>query len=252
MIGIYKITNLINGQSYIGQSVDILKRWTREKTSAFNPSDASYEYPLSRALRKYGIENFSFEILEEISQDKLNERERYWISHFNTFYNGYNQTLGGDSPITKPKEHIIGIINDLECTDMYHREIAEKWHISTEMVQGINTGRYWFQENKTYPLQTKHKKGAQHRVSGLVAKEQNYCLQCQAPISAKATLCVKCASQKARKVTRPEATELYDYLISIKGNFSEASRHFGVSDNAIRKWCRAYGIPHTSAEYKII
>jgi hypothetical protein len=35
---------------------------------------------------------------------------------------------------------------------MLHREIAEKWNISIEMVQGINTGRYWYQENKNYPL----------------------------------------------------------------------------------------------------
>ena len=50
------------------------------------------------------------------------------------------------------KEKIIGVINDLLNTNMLHREIAEKWNISTEMVQGINTGRYWYQENKNYPL----------------------------------------------------------------------------------------------------
>jgi hypothetical protein len=89
---------------------------------------------LSRAIRKYGIDNFSFNIIEECKQNQLNERERYWIAYYNTFYDGYNQTLGGDTVISKPKEKIIGIINDLETTDMYHQEIADKWNISIEMV----------------------------------------------------------------------------------------------------------------------
>ena len=49
------------------------------------------------------------------------------------------------------------IFNDLKTTDMYHREIAEKWNISQEMVQGINTGRYWHIDSEDYPLQKMHK-----------------------------------------------------------------------------------------------
>lgn len=251
MIGIYKIENLINGNKYIGQSNNITKRWNAEKRTAFNEQDPRYEYPLSRALRKYGIENFSFEIIEECPEEKLNERERYWVAFYDTFYNGYNQTLGGDSPKVQPKEKIIGIIHDLETTDMYHREIAEKWQISQEMVQGINTGRYWFQENKTYPLQTQHKKKSHHIIGQqIIDKKHYYCAECGTEITSKATLCVSCAQKKSRKVNRPEAKELFEYLVSIKGNFSQASRHFGVSDNAIRKWCKSYNIPSKSSDYK--
>lgn len=251
MIGIYKIENLINGNKYIGQSNNITKRWNAEKRTAFNEKDPGYEYPLSRALRKYGIENFSFEIIEECPEEKLNERERYWVAFYDTFFNGYNQTLGGDSPKVQPKEKIIGIIHDLETTDMYHREIAEKWQISQEMVQGINTGRYWFQENKTYPLQTQHKKKSHHIIGQqIIDKKHYYCAECGTEITSKATLCVSCAQKKSRKVNRPEAKELFEYLISIKGNFSQASRHFGVSDNAIRKWCKSYNIPSKSSDYK--
>lgn len=254
MIGIYKITNLQNGQSYIGQSIRIEQRWADEKRRAFVESDKAYNYPLSRAFRKYGIDNFSFEIIEECQPSQLDEREKYWIAYYNTFYNGYNQTLGGDNPITKPKDSIIGIINDLETTDMYHKEIASKWNISVEMVQGINTGRYWYQENKTYPLQTKHKSNSQHKSSNRTAldKKEYFCAKCHGPITAKAELCVACARLQSRKVERPTATDLYNYLIEIKGNFSAASRFYGVSDNAIRKWCKSYGIPASSTEYKKI
>ena len=151
----------------------------------------------------------------------------------------------------KPKEHIIGIISDLENTDMYHKEIAEKWQVSTEMVQGINTGRYWFQETKNYPLQTKHKSHSQHKINDQSIKQKYFCKNCQKEISSKkATYCIECSKIASRKVERPSKEELWEYLILIKGNFSEASRHFGVSDNAIRKWCKNYKIPYKSKDYK--
>jgi hypothetical protein len=61
---------------------------------------------------------------------------------------------------------------------------------------------------------------------------------------------VECAKLLSRKVERPSAEELFNYLKSINGNFLEASRHFGVSDNAIRKWCKNYNIPSRSSDYK--
>lgn len=250
MVGIYKIENLITGKKYIGQSIHIEKRWNDEKRRAFQEATPEYTYPLSQAFRKYGLDSFTFEVIEECSVQELNARERYWIAYYNSFYDGYNQTLGGDSPISKPKPVIIGIINDLETTDMYHSEIAKKWDISQEMVQGINTGRYWFQETKSYPLQKKHKGKSRHIEQGVVQYREYFCAKCGAPITAKATLCVSCAKVASRKVERPEALALYNYLCSIQGNFSEASRYYGVSDNAIRKWCRAYGIPHKSSDYK--
>ena len=142
MTGIYKITNLINGHAYVGQAKDIERRWTQEKNASKNQSNPGYNYPLMKAFRKYGIENFNFEIVEECDINDLNNREIYWIEFYDTFFNGYNQTFGGDTTSQQPKEKIIGVINDLLNTNMLHREIAEKWNISTEMVQGINTGRY--------------------------------------------------------------------------------------------------------------
>ena len=99
MIGIYKIKNLINGKVYIGQSQNISQRWVAHRSRPFNSNAIQYDCPLYRAIRKYGFDNFSFEVLEETTKDKLNEREIYWIAKFNSndsIY-GYNLTSGGEA-----------------------------------------------------------------------------------------------------------------------------------------------------------
>ena len=64
MIGIYKITNKINGHCYIGQSIDIQRRWACHKNSAIREKSSSHNYPLQKAMRKYGIDNFELEIYQ--------------------------------------------------------------------------------------------------------------------------------------------------------------------------------------------
>jgi len=88
MIGIYRIRNLINGKCYIGQSVNIERRWYEHKL--LNRDDRCRV--LKRALRKYGLDNFYFEIIEVCEVGKLNELEIFWIAKINP---EYNQTLGG-------------------------------------------------------------------------------------------------------------------------------------------------------------
>ena len=65
MVGIYKITNNINGHSYIGLSTNLEDRWKYHLTP-YNQERESYK-TLYKAFKKYGVENFSFEILEECS-----------------------------------------------------------------------------------------------------------------------------------------------------------------------------------------
>lgn len=249
MIGIYKIENLINHKCYVGQSVNIERRWKDECRYAFNADSASYEYPLSRALRKYGVNNFSFTVLEECLKEQLNERERYWIHTYDSFYHGYNQTLGGDAKcvLTSKKEEIIKAINLLKTTDLYHREIAEQCGISIEMVQGMNTGRYWFSPYEDYPLQKQHKA---HVSTFGVTKW--YCEDCGCEISKGATYCRECYKKRSHKVNHPSKEELYNFLVKNRGNFSLAGRTYGVSDNAVRKWCDSYGISRSSGFYKNI
>ena len=244
LIGIYKIENLINHKIYIGQSVNIERRWNDEKRLAFDKTSLSYNYPISCALRKYGIENFLFEVLEECTKEQLNKQERYWIQYYDSFFNGYNQTLGGDSPILVQKEQIIGVITDLKNTDLYHKEIAQRWNISQEMVQGINTGRYWHQDNEDYPLQKKHK-GYSRR--GL--KSQNwYCKKCGKKISKGANYCKECWDIEQRKVNRPSREELKKLIRTIP--FTRIGKQFNVSDNTIRKWCISENLPSKIKDIK--
>ena len=88
VIGIYKITNKINGNCYIGQSVDIKTRWRKHKEYSLNKTSKAYEYPLMRAFRKHGVENFSFDIVERLSSNKkLLELEIKWYKMLNPEYN---------------------------------------------------------------------------------------------------------------------------------------------------------------------
>ena len=91
MIGVYKITNLVNGKVYIGQSKDVEKRLYEHRICSTNVH-------LRRAIKQYGVDNFSFELLEELSIEHLNERERFWIASLKaTDPNfGYNLSSGGE------------------------------------------------------------------------------------------------------------------------------------------------------------
>lgn len=101
--GIYRYTNLINGKRYIGQSINIEKRYGAHLWFAENKSDSELPY-FERAIKKYGIDNFRFEILEFCTPDELNDLETYWIDYYqtccvSTTYDGYgyNLTTGGGS-----------------------------------------------------------------------------------------------------------------------------------------------------------
>jgi len=92
--GIYGILNTVNGKWYIGQSVDVRKRWRshrRELSMGIHPNAH-----LQSAFSHYGECAFSFEILEECAVADLNDREIVWIKEKGSYHNGYNLTTGGD------------------------------------------------------------------------------------------------------------------------------------------------------------
>lgn len=97
MIGIYKITNKLNNHSYIGLSTKLEERWKYHQ-SPYNQQRESYK-SLYKAFEKYGIENFTFEILEECSIQELGEKEKYYIAKYDTYKNGYNMTTGGEDNV---------------------------------------------------------------------------------------------------------------------------------------------------------
>jgi group I intron endonuclease len=99
--GIYKITNLVNNKVYIGKSVNILERW-QEHLRKVKFNAGAY---LHKAMRHYGKDNFILEIVEEVSRDKLNSKEIFYIDKYDSYYEsgrGYNLTHGGDGGAMSP------------------------------------------------------------------------------------------------------------------------------------------------------
>lgn len=176
IIGIYKIVNKINSKIYVGQSIDIYDRWQQHRYKANNPKEKGFNQLIHQAMRKYGDDNFTFEIIEQCSQNLLDEREKFWIAKLNTLApNGYNILQGG-------------------------------------------------QQNREAHIWT--------------------CEICGCRISKGAKRCIK---HTQAPTNRPEPLELAR-IIREQGGFEQAGRYFGVSGNAIRKWCKTFNIPHTTKE----
>ena len=119
--GIYKITNLKNNKGYIGQSTDIKTRWKNHKLELKN--NAHRNSHLQNAFNKYGEEAFEFRILEETTEENLDDAEEYWINYFNSTNpeKGYNLRYGGNS--SKHREDIqeqMNLIRELRTQEAHY------------------------------------------------------------------------------------------------------------------------------------
>ena len=161
---IYKITNKINGKSYIGKTNDIVRRW---KEHRYGHGGTSI---LSKAFAKYGLDNFEFSIIcehdyhtKEEMNKKLSELEVYYIGVYNTFKKGYNATIGGDGisfyshsqeTIEKIKESNRG----KKASEAKKQKISAAklgQHHSSETKEKISSayGYIWrYKKEKDYPL----------------------------------------------------------------------------------------------------
>ena len=152
MCGIYKIQNLINGKIYIGQSVDIQYRFKNHKSESFNPKSNAYDTAIHRAIRKYGVDNFSFDIIEECDQEKLREREIYWIDYYQSFGNGYNLTSGGEGVPTVNIKHVQKLWDD----GLAVKEIAQNINCQQHTVIRI------LESYEKYDKQESYKRGREN------------------------------------------------------------------------------------------
>lgn len=99
--GIYLISNLINNKVYVGQSINIEKRWTQHKRELRNSIHENKK--LQNAWNKYGEENFEFSIACECEEKQLNTLEQYYVFSLESYLSkgGYNISLGGDGLFIK-------------------------------------------------------------------------------------------------------------------------------------------------------
>lgn len=144
---IYMYTNKINGMKYVGQTVCRLSKRHNEHLKR----DNSY---IDKALRKYGENNFTLEILEDniCDADELNNKEIYWINYYDSFNNGYNLTKGGKGSLKFDAADALKIIYLLENSNNTMKEIGEKFGYSIGTISGINLGNICFQNNIEYPI----------------------------------------------------------------------------------------------------
>ncbi len=158
---IYKITNIVNGKIYIGQSIRPERRWVEHKNKAKYLDD---QYPIHLAINKYGEENFTFEILEWTSD--YDNREIELIKEYNSLCpNGYNVAEGGntnamygeDHPRNKVKDIDLPlIIKDLKENKLTDREIAKKYNLTDKIISDINHGLTHIIKGEKYPIRVKH------------------------------------------------------------------------------------------------
>ena len=119
---IYKATSITTGKIYIGQSCQTLeKRMLQHLSRATTNYDPNNHF--HNAIRKYGFSDFVFQVIEDniISDEVLNEREKYWIEYYNSYYDGYNSTLGGDVGLRRDDLVIVALFHEGYTT----KEICE-------------------------------------------------------------------------------------------------------------------------------
>lgn len=150
MIGIYCWTNKINNKKYVGQSIDIERRRQQHIYSA-----GKYMTKISLAIHKYGLNNFTFEILELCKVEELNEKEQYWINFYDSISNGYNITYvdkngcvtrGEYNPRTQlTNEEVLEMRNRVHINNEYPREVYEDYSdkISYDSFWSAVSGHTW-------------------------------------------------------------------------------------------------------------
>lgn len=235
--GIYKITNLINGKCYIGQSVNIERRWKDERCAALHPTNADYNAVRSRAMRKYGIENFKFEIIEECSPIMLNEREQYWAEYYHAYIpDGYNVSFCGQhawhwNALTL--DSFLKLVDDLQNTTILEKDLAIKYGVCLDTISKINQGQRCVMDYLSYPLRQPHKSIVCPICGGLKDAHSNICINC-------------------RRQAESEKTKVSDEILSViyYQGMSAAARILGITDKGLCKRLSTRNIPYRKVEYR--
>ena len=185
MAYIYQIQNDINQKIYIGKTeFSIEKRFKEHCKDAF--CEQKENRPLYMAMRKYGIEHFHIELVEETDNPK--EREIYWIGFYDGYTKGYNATIGGDGKLLYDHNQILIKLKQ----GLSGKEVAEKIGCCVDIVYEIA------QKNNIDLKANGHKNFIEKRKSiSAYSKKENIFLQSFESTAAAAEWCYenqKCAT----------------------------------------------------------
>lgn len=274
---IYKITNLVNQKSYIGQTNNIKRRFQEHRAAKIDANGTSKLLHL--AIQKYGIENFIFEVIEE-NIVNYNEREIYWIQFYDTTNpnKGYNLTNGGDAPpilkglanpnTTHTMDQVQQVKNLLLNSTLTSVEIANITQYDDSAIRRINIGEIWYDETLVYPLRKEITKNYQiDRAKAIIEDLQNTTMT-QAEIAKK----YKVGRSTVTAINRGQNHHQKDLIYPIRGkkedqhsktvlmldlkthqvlqefsNAAEAAKYIGCSRSAIQLCCS--GQTFSSAGY---
>ena len=221
LCGIYKITNKLNSKVYIGKSINIYSRWSDHKRAAFKESADTYNRPLYKAFRAHGLENFTFEIIEQCSRQDLTHREQFWITSLNCSWpNGYNiaDTAWYNSFEKLTIDLVKIILTDLTQTSLSIKQVAKKYNLAYNLVSDLNRGRI-----------------AKYRLDGF-----NYPILSTIEIIKRNTLIDK--KDSLNKYT------FLDYWSAIKeslelNTLANTCEKFKTSPTSLRRWLAYYKLP---------
>ena len=187
---IYIIKNSVNDKVYIGQAKDAAERWLSHVYNAKYENKTSKEKQIiHKAMMKYGIDKFHYEILE-YQVSNYDEREIYWIKHFNSIVpNGYNIAVGGNgmgagcesvNSVFSNEEDLLRCISEISGTNKTFTNIAKKFGCSQEVISAINLGYRYKMDYLEYPL-----RDTNSRYSDSLVKEIRYSLKYEKDLSIK-------------------------------------------------------------------
>lgn len=158
---IYIIKNIVTNKYYVGQTRlgNPIIRWKDHYDCAFVKNE---NYHLYASMRKYGINNFVFQVVEDnILLKDLDKKEKEYITYYNSFNDGYNNTLGGQdddwhSKLTK--NQVLEIIDKLKENKESFVMIASRYHVNPSTISDINNGDTWWFEDVKYPIVNRNNK----------------------------------------------------------------------------------------------
>ena len=189
---------------YIGQTVNLNNRhYKHVKIDPWDATLAEYDYPLSRGIRKYGVDAYELIVLEDnLSLEQLNEKEKLYIKKYDTYYHGYNQTTGGSNRVMPVYEEglIDTTIKLLQDYSVRFADIAKQTRLSLTHIYNINSGERRRRDNLIYPIRPSNIKGT-----------------------------------RGLKFSQEEVKEIHNLILKSKITFKEIASKYECNDATIRK-----------------